>query len=71
MEAFIRKRKDFSKHMIEVYGFDVILASITNECSTITARYDEKVEQDDFIICGEFSGVIKGISVTGNSMTLN
>lgn len=70
MEAFIRKRKDFSKHMIEVYGFDVILASITDECSTITARYDEKVEQDDFIICGEFSGVVKGISVTGNSMTL-
>lgn len=70
MEAFIRKRKDFSKHMIEVYGFDVILASITDECSTITARYDEKVEQDDFIICGDYSGVVKGISVNGNSMTL-
>ena len=70
MEAYIRKHSDFSKHMIEVYGFDAVLATISDENTSIIAKYDEEVEQDDFIICGEFSGVIKGISVTGNSMTL-
>lgn len=56
--------------MIEVYGYDAILGSIADDNTTVIARYDEAVEQDDFIICGDFSGVIKGISVTGNGMTL-
>lgn len=71
MEAFIRKRKDFSKHLIQVYSYDTVLADIFEQNSTVTTAYDENIAQDDFIICGEFVGVVKSVSVNGKSLTLS
>ena len=71
MEAFIRKRRSFSLHLIEVTNYDCIPESIFEDKSQITARYIPEAEEGDFVLCDGYVGVISGISVNGNEMTLS
>lgn len=71
MQGYIRKRKDFSIVPIEVLNYDICLFSIADTASSIIALYNSNVSKDDFVIYGEFQGVVKSVSVSGKCMTLN
>ena len=70
MEGYIRKRTDFSAVLLNILSYDVVLHSIFDATSTIVAAYRSDVAQGDFVICGEYNGVVKQVAVTGRTMTL-
>lgn len=70
MEGYIRKRSDFSTSLLNVLSYDITLNSIYSETSTIVATYKSGIKQGDFVLCNEFKGIVKLISVDGNTMTL-
>ena len=71
MQAYIRKRSDFTASLLHVLSYDTTLQSIHNDTSTIVAKYKDGIDHGDFVICDEYKGVVKSISATGNTMSLN